>query len=309
MSQFLIDSVKLSSEQKLTVTSEFLNNIRTGMIFRDTRGVVIDCNRAAEVILGRCREALLGTTTPQFEGHAIHLDGSPLLFDHTWVTKALASNRPGSIVAGFEVPDRICRWLSIRWWPAVVEGQVVGLMTAFEDVTRKVNGDRFLNLLNRVKDTADLGVSEEDLLQRICDAIVQEGHYSLAWIGVTSGEGGVDILCSSGVSEYLYSGIVTWWGSSEAGLGPTGTALRTSTTQVANDLRTNLVFGPWRERALEFGLSSMHLPASAAWFAEGRPLHLRRARPSLRRDIHPRTRNDRTRDRVWHRRKDLHAPA
>jgi PAS domain S-box-containing protein len=257
VSHFLIDSVSLTPEQKLTVTSEFLNNIRTGMIFRDVQGVVIDCNRAAETILGRSRDVLLGTTTPQFEGRAIHLDGTPLFFDHTWVTKALKSNRPGAIVAGFEVPDRICRWLSIRFWPAVVDGQVVGLMTAFEDVTRKVNGDRFLNLLNRVKDTTDLGASEEDLLQTICDAIVEEGHYSLAWIGVTSSEGGVDILCSSGATDYLVSGMVTWWGSSEAGLGPMGTALRTSTTQVANDLLTQPFFGPWRERAEEFGLSAM----------------------------------------------------
>jgi diguanylate cyclase (GGDEF)-like protein/PAS domain S-box-containing protein len=257
VSQFLIDSASLSSEQKLTVTSEFLNNIRTGMIFRDVDGVVIDCNRAAESLLGRPREVLLGTNTPQFEGRAIRLDGTPLYFDRAWVAKALKSNRPGSIVAGFEVPDRICRWLSIRFWPAVVDGQVVGLMTAFEDVTRKVNGERFLNLLNRVKDTANLGASEEELIQQICDAVVAEGHYSLAWIGVTSNEGGVDILCSSGASDYLMSGMVSWWGSSEAGLGPTGTALRTSTTQVANDLLTQPLFGPWRERAAEFGLSSM----------------------------------------------------
>jgi diguanylate cyclase (GGDEF)-like protein/PAS domain S-box-containing protein len=257
VSQFLLGSASLSSEQKLTVTSEFLNNIRTGMIFRDVRGVIVDCNRAAETILGRSRDMMLGDTAPQFQGHAKHPDGTTLDFDQTWVTKALASNRPGAIVAGFEVDDRICRWLSIRFWPAIVEGEVVGLMTAFEDVTRKVNGDRFLNLLNRVKDTADLVASEEELLQEICDAIIEEGHYSLAWIGVTSNEGGVDILCSSGATDYLVSGMVSWWGSSEAGLGPMGTALRTSTTQVANDLLTHPLFGPWRERAEDFGLSAM----------------------------------------------------
>ncbi|HWD96153.1 MAG TPA: EAL domain-containing protein [Acidimicrobiales bacterium] len=247
----------MTPEQKLTVTSEFLNNIRTGMIFRDTRGVVIECNRAAEDILGRSRDVLLGTSIPQFEGHAIHLDGTRLQFDQTWVTRALASNRPGSIVAGFEVPNRICRWLSIRFWPAVVNGKVVGLMTSFEDVTRKVNGERFLKLLNRVKDAANLGGSDDELLQQVCDAVVEEGHYSLAWIGATSSDGGVEILCTSGANDYVFSGMVSWWGSSEAGLGPAGTALRTSTTQVANDLLTEPRFGPWRERAQEFGLSSM----------------------------------------------------
>lgn len=52
MSESLIENVDLNSEQKLSVTSEFLNNISTGMVLRDTRGVIIDCNRAAEEILG-----------------------------------------------------------------------------------------------------------------------------------------------------------------------------------------------------------------------------------------------------------------
>jgi PAS domain S-box-containing protein len=173
------------------------------------------------------------------------------------VQRAFEAGGLGLIVAGFEVPGRIRRWLSIRAWPAVVDGEVVGLMTAFDDVTREVKEQRFLKLLNRVKDTSNLGVSEDLLLERIGDAIIEEGRYSLAWIGVASNEGGVEIVCSSGVTDYLYDGIVSWWGSSESGMGPVGTALRTVTTQVANNLTTQSLFGPWRDRAKEFGLSSM----------------------------------------------------
>ena len=188
------------------------------MIFRDARGVVIDCNRAAETILGRSRDVLLGTTTPQFEGRAINLDGTPLDFDHTWVTKALASNRPGAIVAGFEVPDRICRWLSIRFWPAVVEGEVVGLMTAFEDVTRKVNGDRFLNLLNRVKDTARprrqrRRAAPEDLRRRSSKRVTTRSPGS-----ASPRTKAASTFCAHPVRPTIScSGMVSWWGSSDAG--------------------------------------------------------------------------------------------
>jgi diguanylate cyclase (GGDEF)-like protein/PAS domain S-box-containing protein len=256
VSQFLIDSVGLSPEQKLTVTSEFLNNIRTGMVLRDARGAVVDCNRAAEKMLARTRDELLGTTAPQFEGRVIHEDGSQHDFDYGWVAKALEANCPGSIVAGFEV-NRTCRWFSIRYWPAIVAGETVGLMTAFDDVTKKVNARRFLALLNRVKDAVNLGGSEEELLQKICDTVVKGGHYSLAWIGAASSDGGIDILSSSGANDYFFSGIFSWWGSSEAGRGPTGTALRTSTTQVANDLLSQPPLSLGRERAEEFGLCSM----------------------------------------------------
>ena len=51
MSEFLTESVSLNPEQKLTITSDFLNNIGTGMILRDAQGIIVDCNRAAEEIL------------------------------------------------------------------------------------------------------------------------------------------------------------------------------------------------------------------------------------------------------------------
>ncbi|MGA7834051.1 MAG: GAF domain-containing protein, partial [Acidimicrobiales bacterium] len=256
MSDFLIDSVNLNPEQKLTVTSEFLNSISTGMIFRDARGVIVDCNRAAEEILCLSREKLVGITSADFEKGVIGLDGMPLSFDESWVADALESEG-AHVVAGFEMPDKVRKWLSIRVWPAIVGGQVMGLMSAFDDVTREVKERRFLSLLTRVKDAASPHTGEDELLQRICDAIIAEGHYSLAWIGVAAGEGGVDIVCSSGATDYLYEGIVSWWGTSESGMGPTGTALRTATTQVAPDLLTQPLFNPWRQRAEQFGLSSM----------------------------------------------------
>jgi diguanylate cyclase (GGDEF)-like protein/PAS domain S-box-containing protein len=247
----------LSPEQKLSVTSEFLNNISTGMVLRDTHGIITDCNHAAEEILKVPREQLVGTTAVELETGAVLLDGTHVDSDGSWVQRALDSGGLEAIVVGFEVPGRLRRWLSIRAWPAVVNGEVIGLMTAFDDVTREVKEQRFLNLLNRIKDTSSLGASEGVLLERICDAIIEEGRFSLAWVGTASGEGGVEIVTSSGRTDYLYEGIVSWWGSSESGMGPVGTALRTATTQVANDLATQPLFGPWRDRAKAFGLSSM----------------------------------------------------
>jgi putative nucleotidyltransferase with HDIG domain len=44
--------------------------------------------------------------------------------------------------------------------------------------------------------------------------------------------------------------------SEDTGIGPTGTALREMSTQVANDLATQPQYGPWRQRAAMFGFNS-----------------------------------------------------
>jgi diguanylate cyclase (GGDEF)-like protein/PAS domain S-box-containing protein len=257
VSEFLINSVTLNAAQKLTITADFLNNISTGMIFRDARGIIVDCNAAAEELLGTSREKLLGTTTTDFESGVVHVDGSPFTFDEPWAITALRAGAPmPPVVAGFIVPDGSQKWLSVRIWPSIVGGELAGILTAFDDVTREVKEQRFLELLNSLKHLGSLELDEDEVLERVCELIVKEGHYALAWIGVASTEGGVDIVSSFGVTDYLYDGIVSWWGSSESGLGPTGTAIRTATTQVADDLSSYPLYGPWRERVAQFGLSS-----------------------------------------------------
>jgi diguanylate cyclase (GGDEF)-like protein/PAS domain S-box-containing protein len=264
VSEFLINSVSLNAAQKLTVTADFLNNISTGMIFRDASGVIVDCNRAAEETLDASREKLLGTTTTDFESGVTHLDGSPFTFDEPWAITALKSGSPMEpVIAGFVVPDGSQKWLSVRIWPAMVGGEVAGILTAFDDVTREVKEGRFLELLANLKHIGSLGLGEDELLKRVCELIVNDGHYALAWIGVASTEGGVDIVSASGETDYLFDGIVSWWGSKESGLGPTGTAIRTSATQVAEDLAAYPLYGPWRERVSTFNLSSaVALPVS-----------------------------------------------
>jgi PAS domain-containing protein len=112
----------LSPEQKLSVTADFLNNISTGMVLRDTHGIITDCNHAAEEILKVPREQLVGTTAVELEAGAVMLDGTHVDSDGSWVQRALDSGGLEAIVVGFEVPGRLRRWLSIRAWPAIVNG-------------------------------------------------------------------------------------------------------------------------------------------------------------------------------------------
>ena len=72
------------------------------------------------------------------------------------------------------------------------------------------------------------------------------------------------IVYSAGETGYLYEGMVSWLGSKEIGLGPSGTALRTGVSQMVHELVTDAFFEPWRERAAQYGFgSSVAIPATA----------------------------------------------
>ena len=243
--------------QEVFSSSNFLGNITTGIVLRSPDGVILDCNRAAEEILESPRGALIGKTSTECEIDAINLDGTPCASLVSLALSALKSGESVSgVIVGVTVGDKSRKWLSLKFWPSVVNDEVTGLVTAFDDVTRVVKERRLVELLASINRVALLKISEDTAMQRICDLVVEEGHYALAWIGVASTEGGVNIASSSGVSDYLYDGIVSWWGSNQNGLGPVGTALRTTTTQVADNFATQPLFGPWKERAAEFGLAS-----------------------------------------------------
>ena len=134
VSEVLITSDGLSSAQKLTVTTDFLNNISTGMLFRDAHGILIDCNQAAEEILGTTREHLLG-----IEGRVVRPDGAPYSparqrFSPPCTRDNLSSKKLTDII----VPDGRQKWVMTRHWPANVDGEIVGVLTAFNDITREV---------------------------------------------------------------------------------------------------------------------------------------------------------------------------
>jgi diguanylate cyclase (GGDEF)-like protein/PAS domain S-box-containing protein len=252
----------LNPIQKVFSSTNLLDEITTGMILRNAQGVIIDCNGAAEAILECSRDVLIGKSSTEFEADAINLDGTPRTSQGPLALDTMKSGESvGGIIAGVLVGEKVRKWLSLKIWPSIVNGEVTGVVTAFDDVTRIVKERRLVELLASINRVAPIGISEEVAMQRLCDLVVEEGNYALAWIGMASTEGGVDIVSSSGVSGYLYEGIVSWWGSKQSGLGPTGTALRTMTTQVANNFTTQPLFGPWKERTAQFGLvSGISLP-------------------------------------------------
>ncbi len=95
---------------------------------------------------------------------------------------------------------------------------------------------------------ADL--SEQDLMARICEELVRDDLFRMAWIGLVD-EGGKTVrpVAEAGFSRDALTPADTRCDDSSQGRGPTGTAIRMGTPVINNDTEINQRFAPWRERA------------------------------------------------------------
>ena len=114
-----------------------------------------------------------------------------------------------------------------------------------------------LNRLNRIgHDITHAVITTEtraDLEQRVCDRLVESDAYRFAWIGgVNPGSDRVEPTAAAGVEDgYLDAIEISVDEDDETGQGPSGTAIRTGSVQIANSVRSDPEFEPWREAALE----------------------------------------------------------
>jgi diguanylate cyclase (GGDEF)-like protein/PAS domain S-box-containing protein len=250
----------LSQLQQLLSSSEFLDTTSIGIMLLGTDGRVLDCNRVATELLGGSLDELVGRTPGDPHWGAVREDGSPFPDDER---PAMVTLRSGElccdVLVGIDNPGMARRWLLASSSPVTLDDGARGVVSSFIDVSERVQNDQLLKLLTEVNRVAMLASNEAEFLQQVCNVLVDQGRYALAWIGAipSSEKGGVDLVCAAGATDYLYGEIVSWWGSKESGLGPTGTALRTKVSQVVSDLANNARYAMWRERAAQFGLGSI----------------------------------------------------
>ena len=99
-----------------------------------------------------------------------------------------------------------------------------------------------------------------DLIEGVCDAIVNQEPYILAWVGIAEHDAPktVKVLGTHGVAAEYANGIdVKWSADTSAGRGPTGSCIRTGLPILINDTESDLSFAPWRERAKPYGIRSV----------------------------------------------------
>jgi PAS domain S-box-containing protein len=138
------------------------------------------------------------------------------------------------------------------------------------DITERKRAEQELRRLNWALRALSLSNSalvhtgtEQELFQACCDAIAVTEVYPLAWIGRTIDDPAhsIEVAAAAGKEVKYMQDFEVSWGDTPQGNGPTGTAIRTGATQVANNLAESAAYLPWIERARTYGLaSSISLP-------------------------------------------------
>ena len=131
------------------------------------------------------------------------------------------------------------------------------------DVDRQRAALRALATLSRGNAVLVRARAESDLLQRMCDVIATTGEYPLVWYGRPRQDEGRTLapVAVAGTEASYLDDIVVSWGAGPLGLGPSGTAIRTRTAQVRQELATDPFFTPWIDRIRKHGLTcSVALP-------------------------------------------------
>ena len=117
---------------------------------------------------------------------------------------------------------------------------------------------RVYSFLNRTNEAIVRIKEPEPLFDEACRIAVEVGGFRMAWIGVVDAETGqIRPAVHRGFEDgYLEKISVSADESDSQGRGPTGTAARTGSVNICNEIATDPRMAPWREEALKRGYKS-----------------------------------------------------
>jgi PAS domain S-box-containing protein len=234
-----------------------LDALDAGIIVYDAAGTIVYVNASAPVILGLSPEGLLNQRI-EYVVAAVTSAGATLAGTDLPGSVVRRTGQPVEQVVGVDLPERGRRWLHVDAHPLAFDDGTIGVLSALTDVTDERKASQSTEMFVALSNAMVRVAHETALMQTMCDVIVTEGGFALAWIGFADPgpDESIRIAYSAGATTYLFPGIVSWSDTRPQGRGPAGRALRTGEIQITNDIAHDPDFELWRDRSLSFGLRS-----------------------------------------------------
>jgi putative nucleotidyltransferase with HDIG domain len=101
--------------------------------------------------------------------------------------------------------------------------------------------------------------SRDRLIEEVCNAIVNQGPYLLAWVGRAEDDANKTVSVIGGAGSalaYINNIAVSWSDQNVSGLGPAGTCIRLDKPVIVVDTDIDQDFLAWREVAQKFSIRS-----------------------------------------------------
>ncbi len=233
----------------------------------DVNGVIGWVSPSVHEMLGWRPEELVGRSVHEF--HAGDDVAGP--------ADALARARRGERIEPYECRYRTAtggsRWMRTHLRALVDEtGRATAIVFSLHDVQALVQGRRAFNALATGNAILVRAVNDQDLLNQLCQNLVDEGGYLLAWYGRPTHDEDQSIVAVASSKDHrdYTTTIHVSWGDNPNGNGPTGRAVRTGVAVVVNDLHLTPAFAPWRELAARHDFRSlMALPVRVDGVLDG----------------------------------------
>jgi len=226
----------------------------------DANGRILDANRMQLTTLGYSADELIGRSLLEI----VHPDYRDKTQD------ALTRVFQGEHITGFETVllTRQGEELTVETnvVPETAGGRVLSARAIARDITARRQAEATLHRVNRALITLSSGNeslvrarSEPELLQSICDVLVQHGGYRFAWVGYAQHDAtrAIRPVAHAGTGGDYLASVTHGWQDNEAAEDPIGAAITRGTTQLVRDIAGSSSPAPWRRAALEQDCGSM----------------------------------------------------
>jgi len=217
----------------------------------DRDGRVRQVNKAICKTIGKEKDACLGMSIHELQHDRSHPE------EECSVCMAIDRGKVIDDVV-FQCPDDE-QWYQFSLSSITFGDHQAGMVHVRRNITdSKVAQDR-LKTLNRLYNVqtqfnqAIIGaVSKEEMLQRICDIVVDTGGFLLGWVGLLK-HYSVQPICSAGDQNDYLDVLKVKLDESEFAKGPVGSAAKLGKVTFVNDTAHDPSFSPWRDEALKRG--------------------------------------------------------
>ncbi|HEY8995282.1 MAG TPA: PAS domain S-box protein [Lacunisphaera sp.] len=141
--RYQAEQAVVASQRQL---SDIFRSMAEGLVLQDAQGRIIECNAAAENILGLSRAQLLGLTSTDARWQALNEDGTPCPSDQHPAAMTRMTGQPcRGVVLGVSKTDSTRRWISVNT-EAILDdnGYLKAVVASFSDITDRKQAEEAL---------------------------------------------------------------------------------------------------------------------------------------------------------------------